>query len=55
MSLSERVRDTLAVLRGSRLSPFDLVLEILELVQSAFGTDDLAVQGVRDEASDQKT
>jgi hypothetical protein len=29
MSLLERVQDTLALLRGSRLSPFDLVLEIL--------------------------
>ena len=29
-SLSERVQETLALLRGSRLSPFDLVLEILD-------------------------
>ena len=29
MSLSERIQDTLALLRGCRLSPFDLVLEIL--------------------------
>jgi hypothetical protein len=30
MSLSERVQDTLAILRGRRLSPFDLILEILD-------------------------
>jgi hypothetical protein len=30
MSLSEHVHDTLALLRGCRLSPFDLVLEILD-------------------------
>ena len=30
MSFSERVHDTLALLRGRRLSPFDLVLEILD-------------------------
>jgi hypothetical protein len=30
MSRSERVQDTLAILRGHRLSPFDLVLEILD-------------------------
>ena len=30
MSLSERVQDTLALLRSCRLSPFDLVLEILD-------------------------
>ena len=30
MSLSERVRDTLVLLRGCHLSPFDLVLEILD-------------------------
>ena len=30
MSLSERVWDTLVLLRGCRLSPFDLVLEILD-------------------------
>jgi hypothetical protein len=30
MSLSERVQDTLTILRGRRLSPFDLILEILD-------------------------
>ena len=30
MSLSERVQDALALLRGCRLSPFDLVLKILD-------------------------
>ena len=30
MSLSEHVRDTLVLLRGCHLSPFDLVLEILD-------------------------
>jgi hypothetical protein len=30
MSLLERVQDALALLRGCRLSPFDLVLEILD-------------------------
>ena len=30
MSLSECVQDTLAILRGRRLSPFDLILEILD-------------------------
>ena len=30
MSLSARVQDTLAILRGRRLSPFDLILEILD-------------------------
>ena len=30
MSLSERVQDTLALLRACHLSPFDLVLEILD-------------------------
>ena len=30
MSLAERVQDALALLRGCRLSPFDLVLEILD-------------------------
>ena len=30
MSLSERIQDTLALLRSCHLSPFDLVLEILD-------------------------
>lgn len=30
MLLSERVQDALALLRGCRLSPFDLILEILD-------------------------
>ena len=30
ISLSERIQDTLALLRGCRLSPFDLILEILD-------------------------
>jgi hypothetical protein len=36
VSLSERIQDTLALLRGCHLSPFDLVLEILGEDKSEF-------------------